>query len=145
MILTHQDHAAIVKATTTSAWIMSKIAPRSPSQLSAAVSIQDAEPIAKRRGKNRGRTPEEVEYQGRVVELGCMVCKLMGVEQESHTELHHHRAGRLRSDCHYDVLPLCSNRHHRGKTGWHGSRDDFKAMSLTPEYLLEKVKELLDN
>lgn len=124
---------------------MSKIAPRSASQLSAAVSIQDAEPIARRRGKNRGRTPEEVEYHGRVVELGCIMCRLMGIEQESHTELHHFRFGGLRADNHMNVAGLCSNRHHRGKTGWHGSRDDFKAMSLTPEYLLEKVRELLDN
>ena len=120
----------------------SKIAPRSASQLSATVSIQDAEPIAKRRGKNRSRTPEEVEYQGRVAELPCVVCQLLGEHQEGSTLVHHVRAGRLRSDCHFDVLPLC-HRDHADRQGVHGDRSRLKLTGKTQQELLEKVRELL--
>lgn len=122
---------------------MNKISPRSLAQLASAVSVQEVEPI-KRRGKNRKRTDAEIEYQGRVAELGCICCHIAGRSQEGHTEIHHHRAGRLRSDCHFDVIPLCKSCH-TGRHSIHGDKSIMKSLGHTPESLLEKVKELLDN
>lgn len=121
---------------------MRKITPRSAAQLSAAVSVEQVEPIKRVRGKNRKRTDAEIEHQGRVAELGCVVCRLLGCYQQGHTELHHFRFGGLRADNHLNVVGLCVE-HHKPPRGWHGTRDAFKQLNATPESLLELVKELL--
>lgn len=120
-----------------------KVAPRSPSQLSASVETSDCAPMKPRRGKNRKRTDAEIEHQGRVAELGCVVCRMLGCYQQGHTELHHFRFGGLRADNHMNVVGLCVE-HHKPPRGWHGTRDAFKQLNATPESLLAYVGELLN-
>jgi hypothetical protein len=98
---------------------------------------------AGKRGKNRKRTAAEIDYQSRVAELGCICCRLLGVMQEGSTMIHHVRKGRLRSDCHYDVLPLCHSCH-QGKQGVHGDKSILKAVGLSEDQLLGIVRDLMD-
>ena len=121
---------------------MSKLAPRSAAQLAATVPTVDCEPMQPRRGKNRKRTDAEIEHQGRVAELGCIVCRMLGGYQQGHTELHHFRFGGLRADNHMNVVGLCVE-HHKPPRGWHGTRDAFKFLSTTPAALLAAVEVLL--
>ena len=123
---------------------MSKIAPRSAAQLAATVPTVECEPV-QRRGKNRKRTDAEIEHQGRVAELGCIVCRMLGGYQQWHTELHHVRNGKLRADCHFDVLPLCFEHHRHNIYGIHGQRVGLKEIGKTQEELLEIVKNLLES
>jgi len=123
----------------------SKLAPRSMNQILSAVDADNSDiPIApRRRGKNRPRNEAEIAYQQRVAEIGCVVCRLLGEEQLSPTELHHVRLGRLRADCHMDVLPLCSNLCHRGKHSVHGDRSRLYRTKKSQSDLLEIVTDIL--
>lgn len=58
-------------------------------------------------------------YMDRVSEMGCLVCRLMGLGATP-AELHHIRAGvgKAQRAGDYCVIPLCPE-HHRGKTGVH--------------------------
>lgn len=125
---------------------MSKISPRSAAQIAASVPTVDA-PSTKgvengRRGKNRSRTDQEIIYQEKVAELGCIVCRLHGDMQQGAAIVHHVRAGKLRADCHYQVLPLCE-RDHVGKDGVHGDRSRIKLLGKTQQDLLIIIKEML--
>lgn len=58
------------------------------------------------------------EYQRRVAELGCCVCRRALDRPGEPAEVHHVAEGSgLRSD--WAVAPLCQE-HHRGATGLHG-------------------------
>ena len=123
---------------------MSKIAPRSKNQLSASALIDEAiPPTAPRRGKNRSRTQAEIEYQTKVAELGCLVCRLLDQPQQGHTELHHFRFGGLRADNHFNVVGLCVE-HHKPPRGWHGTRDAFKRLGKTQHELIQITRALVE-
>ena len=123
----------------------SKLAPRSMNQILSAVDLENSDiPITPpRRGKNRPRNEAEIAHQQRVAEIGCIICKLLGEEQLSHTEIHHVRQNRLRADCHMDVLPLCSNLCHRGKHSVHGDRSRLYRTKKSQSDLLEIVTDIL--
>lgn len=92
-----------------------------------------------------GKSKAEREYMSRVADLGCILCKHLGLG-ETPAELHHPRTGTgagLRAS-HFDVLPLCPI-HHRGNQGLHGmGRKAFERYyGITELELLEKVKECL--
>jgi len=125
---------------------MNKISPRNAAQIAASVPTVDC-PSTKgvengRRGKNRLRTDQEIIYQEKVAEIGCIVCRLYGEAQQGGTVIHHVREGKLRADCHYDVLPLCE-RDHVGKDGVHGDRSRIKKLGKTQQDLLTIIKEML--
>lgn len=76
--------------------------------------------------RKQGRKPAtkaESEYMGRVAALGCIVCRLLGQQQTSRTEVHHARAGAggAQRGGNYLVIPACGECH-RGPDGIHGSR-----------------------
>lgn len=57
-------------------------------------------------------------HMGRVARLGCLVCRRLGLAEDSPAEVHHVAEGSgLRSD--FAVAPLCVE-HHRGAAGLHG-------------------------
>ena len=53
----------------------------------------------------------------RVLLLPCLVCQLMGLQQQGRTYAHHCFDTAHRSD--FLVVPLC-HEHHQGATGFHG-------------------------
>lgn len=116
---------------------MTKIAPRPQWQLDCTASGSGE--LLARRGKNRERTADEVAYQSRVADLGCICCRLLGVPQLTNTEIHHVRRGRLRADCHYDVLPLC-NQCHRGRFSIHGDKSILRQIGKSENELLDIVR-----
>lgn len=65
-------------------------------------------------------TLAEKKHLGRLVELGCAVCRRLGY-QGTLAEIHHLRAGTGagRRASHWEAIPLCPE-HHRGSTGLHG-------------------------
>lgn len=60
---------------------------------------------------------------GRVAELGCVLCELLGMHQETKTLVHHIREGQGMSQRAHDELtiPLC-HEHHVGNSGVHGTK-----------------------
>lgn len=91
------------------------------------------------------KTKAEREYMSRVADLGCILCKHLGLG-ETPAELHHPRTGvgAASRSSHFDVIPLCPE-HHRGNTGLHGmGRKAFERYyGVTELDLMEKVKCLL--
>lgn len=87
-------------------------------------------------------TKSEREYMGKVAEIGCILCKHLGLG-ETPCELHHPRTGTGagRRASHFDVLPLCFQ-HHRGNVGIHGmGRKAFeKYYGITEMELLDEVR-----
>jgi hypothetical protein len=65
-------------------------------------------------------TVRERAHKSRVAELGCAVCRRLGLG-ETPAELHHVREGQGMSQRASDflVIPLCPS-HHRGSEGLHG-------------------------
>lgn len=68
----------------------------------------------------QNKTAEDRRHMDRVAQLGCIVCRRMGIFTPL-VELHHPRKGTGMGQraAHKDVLPLCYE-HHRGNTGVHG-------------------------
>jgi hypothetical protein len=65
-------------------------------------------------------TVRERTHKSRVAELGCAVCRRLGLG-ETPAELHHVREGQGMSQRASDflVIPMCPE-HHRGASGLHG-------------------------
>lgn len=86
------------------------------------------------------------EYLGRMVELGCVVCRNLGFGA-SPAEVHHLRSGvgaGQRSD-HRRSLPLCPPHHRNGGYGVaiHAGRKAWEKNYGTEEELLIQVQEEL--
>jgi len=97
----------------------------------------------------KGRSPnaEERKWLDRIVELGCIVCRLHeGLYTP--TEIHH-IGGKTKPSAHLNAIPLCFF-HHRGSedTAAYVSRHPWKVRFEdrygTEEYLLDRVKNLID-
>ena len=93
-------------------------------------------------------TKAEKEHLTKLVDLGCICCRLNGF-YGSPAEVHHIRAGTGmgRKSSHFDALPICPA-HHRGTMGLsvpsiHGSKNAFIAAFGTEAELLELTKSLL--
>lgn len=94
-------------------------------------------------------TKAEREFQGKVRELGCIVC-LLDLNEHSQAEIHHMLSGGRRRGEMF-VLGLCPS-HHRGGLDGHNemkivsrdhSRRRFEYRYGTEESLLAKTKELI--
>lgn len=66
----------------------------------------------------------EKAHMDRVAGLGCILCRLLGQEQESKTDLHHIREGQgmAQRASNWLVVPLCHDGCHQGRLGIHGDR-----------------------
>ena len=83
-------------------------------------------------------TKAERAYFNKVVELGCIVCRMPA-------EIHHLRTGAGIGMKSKEVIPLCSNHHRNGGYGvaYHAGRLAFEANFGTELELLERVHKLL--
>jgi hypothetical protein len=69
-------------------------------------------------------TKAEKAHMGRVAAMGCVLCRLLGMPQESKTDVHHIREGQGMSQraSNWLVIPLCHSGCHQGPCGIHGDR-----------------------
>lgn len=96
--------------------------------------------------KKKALTKEEAAYVGRVVELGCIVCRRLGYGI-SPAEAHHPRflAGTGQRAPHKKVIPLCPMHHRIGGYGvaLHAGQKTWEKEFDTEAKLLEEVELLL--
>lgn len=61
---------------------------------------------------------------GRVAAMECVLCRLLGMQQESKTDVHHIREGQgmAQRASNWLVVPLCHSGCHQGPLGIHGDR-----------------------
>lgn len=83
-------------------------------------------------------------HLGRVAELGCSVCSLMGFDATP-AEIHHPRfaAGMAQRASDWLAIPVCPE-HHRGSKGIHGDRSALKAIKVDEPDLLAWTIERLN-
>lgn len=89
----------------------------------------------------------EKEHYGQVARLGCILCRQLDVKEinDSPTEIHHvRRFGGKRENA--PIIPLCANHHRLGNNSYHalGAKGFEKYWGISPEELIEKTKELLN-
>tara|TARA_X000001382_G_scaffold130902_1_gene127718 strand:+ start:1253 stop:1552 length:300 start_codon:yes stop_codon:yes gene_type:complete len=97
----------------------------------------------------KGRTPnkKEKQHMDAVSQLGCIVCRNMGMGYVP-CEIHHIN-GKTKKDAHLQILPLCFEHHRRGENNpIYVSRHPYKA-EFVKRYgkeleLLEQVNKLLE-
>lgn len=82
---------------------------------------------------------------GRVKAMGCILCELLGMRQESATDAHHIRTGQGGAQRASDflVIPLCHSGCHQGPRGIHGDRSLFRMAKVGELDLLAMVIERL--
>jgi hypothetical protein len=88
-------------------------------------------------------TKAEKRHMGRIAAMGCICCRLMGVRQDSKTDVHHIREDReARND--FLTLPLCHDSCHQGPLGVHGDGTFLRILKLSEWGLLAVVMEELE-
>tara|TARA_R100000655_G_scaffold13156_2_gene29686 strand:- start:13207 stop:13518 length:312 start_codon:yes stop_codon:yes gene_type:complete len=98
--------------------------------------------------KGRNPTKEETEHMDKVSELGCIVCRNMGLGIVP-AEIHHIE-GKTNDNAHFKVLPLCFGHHREGgrfepMISRHPYKRRFESAYGTEEKLLEQVNNILKN
>ena len=93
-----------------------------------------------------GRKKQESNYLGKVKELDCVLCSLLGQPQSGVTEAHHIRTGHGLGDRASDFLTvaLCVECH-RGTHGFHGTKALMKIAKLSELDLLAETIKALDS
>jgi len=91
------------------------------------------------------RDKQASQYLGKVKELDCVLCSLLGQPQSGVTEAHHIRTGHGLGDRASDYLAvaLCVECH-RGTHGFHGTKALMKVAKLSELDLLTETIRLLD-
>jgi len=97
--------------------------------------------------KTKSKTKSEKEHLSKVVELGCIACRVIGYA-DTPAEIHHCRTGQglsQRAD-HFHVLPLCPHHHRTGPYGeaLHAGRQKWEHKFGTEIDLLEIVNQMVD-
>ena len=92
-------------------------------------------------------TKSEKLHYDKVARLGCILCRQLQVKEinDSPTEIHHvRRYGGKRSQA--PIIGLCAYHHRLGDNSYHalGAKGFEKYWGISPEELIEKTKELLD-
>ena len=84
-------------------------------------------------------------HMGRVAEMRCICCRLLGRQQTSKTDVHHIREGQGGAQRAGDALtiPLCHDDCHQGKNGIHGDRTYLRILKMTELDLLAATIEEL--
>lgn len=85
-------------------------------------------------------------YMGKVAELGCAICRMLGYGPTP-AEVHHQRTGTGagKRAKHTQTAPLCPE-HHRGQSGLHGmGRKAFeRAYGVTELELIEQTRKAIN-
>ncbi|WP_316150451.1 hypothetical protein [Cupriavidus sp. BIC8F] len=91
-------------------------------------------------------TKAESAYMGRVKQMACICCTLLGRRQESITDVHHIREGQggAQRAGNYLVLPLCHDDCHTGKNGVHGDKTYLRILKMNELDLLDAALALLN-
>lgn len=82
---------------------------------------------------------------GRVAAMDCILCRLLGMQQESKTDVHHIREGQgmAQRASNWLVVPLCHEGCHQGPNGIHGDRSLLRIAKVDElDLLAETIKEL---
>jgi len=92
-------------------------------------------------------TKAEKLHYDKVARLGCILCRQLQVKEinDSPTEIHHvRRYGGKRSQA--PIIGLCAYHHRLGDNSYHalGAKGFERYWGISPEELIEKTKELLD-
>jgi hypothetical protein len=92
-------------------------------------------------------TKAEKLHYDKVARLGCILCRQLQVKEinDSPTEIHHvRRYGGKRSQA--PIIGLCAYHHRLGDNSYHslGAKGFEKYWGISPEELIEKTKELLN-
>lgn len=84
----------------------------------------------------KARTAAQIEYQGKVAQLGCLLCREQGRGIVG-ANLHHIREGQGMGQraSHWLVVPLCRDCH-QGKNGLHGDQSLMRISKLSELDLL---------
>lgn len=97
-----------------------------------------------RRAKKKA-TPSEQDHMSKVSELGCIVCRHLGIKKAA--SLHHVRTGYRTGQraSHWEVLPLCPEHHQHGAMGvaFHAGPRTWMAKFGTEIALLAEVYTLI--
>ena len=92
-------------------------------------------------------TAAEREHMGRVAALCCVLCRHLGLADDSPAIVHHLRTGqgRMRAS-HYDTLPLCPPHHQHSGFGVHDmGREQFARLyGISEIELLALTRRLLE-
>lgn len=91
-------------------------------------------------------TKAEKAHMGRVAAMDCILCRLLGMQQESKTDVHHIREGQgmAQRASNWLVVPLCHEGCHQGPNGIHGDRALLRIAKVDElDLLAETIKELL--
>ncbi len=90
-------------------------------------------------------TAIERAYLGRIARMRCVVCQLLGREQETRTEVHHMRegVGMGQRQSHWLTIPLCSE-DHRGPQGIHGDKTFLRILKMDELDLLSTTISILN-
>ena len=88
-------------------------------------------------------TRAESAYMGRIAGMGCILCKLLDMRQESKTDVHHLRTGQggAQRASNYLTIPLCHSGCHQGPNGIHGDKSLLRIAKVTELDLLAMVIE----
>jgi hypothetical protein len=74
-------------------------------------------------------------HMGRIKEMPCICCTLLGRRQESTTDAHHIREDREeRND--FLTIPLCHSDCHQGTNGVHGDKTYLRLLKMSEWGLL---------
>lgn len=83
-------------------------------------------------------TAEASAHMGRIKRMRCICCQLLNRQQQSITDVHHIRQGRIaRND--WLTIPLCHEDCHQGSHGVHGDRAHLRQLGLGEFDLLAVV------
>ncbi len=97
--------------------------------------------------KGTNPTAAQKRYWSQLAELGCIACRKDGVHN-THVSIHHIE-GRVKSDAHWLVLPLCGPHHqHRddsGVIGVHPYKSTFQARYGKQLDLAKECAAMVDN
>ena len=88
-------------------------------------------------------TPLARARMGRIKAMDCVCCRLLNQAQQSITDVHHIRWGRVaRND--WLTIPLCHEGCHQGPRGVHGDRTFLRLLQMEEPQLLAVTLELLE-
>ena len=91
-------------------------------------------------------TLKEQKHMSKVVELGCIACRKLGI-YDSPAEIHHirNKTGMGKRSSHFLTLPLCPNHHRNSNESYHYSPKKFEMRFGSQIKLLEEVLNLLNS